>query len=229
LPRVTDYTTTTNHNSAFTYDSAGDVILDDIGRSFTYDALTMTTSAVVPFTGGPRSFSYVYTAADERIALVETLSTGGTATKWTLRGLDNHLLRTWTNRLGFLSWSEDDIWRGGSLLAYESAIGVRHYGLDHLGSPAVLTDSGGHPIGNITFDAFGNGGASGAGMIEYTGQERDSANAPAGRAPLPDYSTRGFTSHRWGGFYPWTSIRRRWPCRKRGTGIHMLETIPCDS
>jgi RHS repeat-associated protein len=51
----------------------------------------------------------------------------------------------------------------------------------------MLTDSGGHPIGNITFDAFGNGGASGAGMIEYTGQERDSANAPEGRAPLPDY------------------------------------------
>jgi RHS repeat-associated protein len=51
----------------------------------------------------------------------------------------------------------------------------------------MLTDSGGHPIGNITFDAFGNGGASGAGMIEYTGQERDSANAPAGRVPLPDY------------------------------------------
>ncbi len=176
---------------------------DDVGRSFTYDALSMTTGATVTLSdGGTRTFANLYTADDERIALVEKLTGGATTTSWTLRGLDNHLLRTWTSSTpGWTlrqdetsstsgwSWREDEIWRGASLLAYESANGVRHHGLDHLGSPAILTDAGGHPIGNITFDAFGNGGATGAGMLQYTGHERDSVNVGSspGTAALPDY------------------------------------------
>jgi RHS repeat-associated protein len=86
-------------------------------------------------------------------------------------------------------WNEDEIWREGSLLAYVSPNGVRHYGLDHLGSPVVVTDSTGRLIGNIAYDAFGGGGATGAGMLEYTGHERDSATVgpQAGTARLPDY------------------------------------------
>jgi RHS repeat-associated protein len=189
-PRTTSYTGTTNHDAAFTYDDAGDVLHDDTGRSFTYDALSMTTGATVTLSnGGTRNFAYLYTADDERIALVEKLSGGATTTNWTLRGLDNHLLRTWTNSTSGWSWREDEIWRGASLLAYESASGVRHYGLDHLGSPAILTDAGGHPIGTVTFDAFGNGGAIGAGMLQYTGHERDSVNVGSspGSVALPDY------------------------------------------
>jgi|GEM_PF-1844619 len=185
------FTGTTNHDAAFSYDEAGDVLHDDIGRSFTYDALSMTTGATVPLpNNGTRNFSYIYTAGDERIALVEKLSTGATTTNWTLRGLDNHLLRTWTNTsTGGWSWREDEIWRGASLLAYESTNGARHYGLDHLGSPAILTDATGRAIGNVSFDAFGNGGATGAGMLQYTGHERDTANVgpSTGTAVLPDY------------------------------------------
>ncbi len=176
-PRTSTFTGTSNHDAAFLYDEAGDVLHDDTGRLFTYDALTMTTGATAPLSnGGTRNFAYIYTADDERIALVETLSSGATTANWTLRGLDNHLLRTWTNNSTFWNWREDEIWRGAALLAYESPTGVRHYGLDHLGSPAILTDALAHPIGNITFDAFGNGGATGAGMLQYTGHERDSAN-----------------------------------------------------
>jgi RHS repeat-associated protein len=185
------FTGTTNHDAAFAYDEAGDVLHDDTGRSFTYDALSMTIGATVPLpNNGTRNFAYIYTADDERIALVEKLSSGATTTNWTLRGLDNHLLRTWTNSsTSGWNWREDEVWRGGSLLAYESASGVRHYGLDHLGSPAILTDATGHQIGTVTFDAFGNGGATGAGVLQYTGHERDTANVgpSPGTAALPDY------------------------------------------
>ena len=167
------------------------VVNDAKGRIFTYDVLSMSTGATAPLAiGGTRTFAYVYTADDERIALVETFSSGATTANWTLRGLDNHLLRTWTSSsTAGWSWREDDIWRGAALLAYESPTGVRHYGLDHLGSPAIITDSLAHPIGPLTFDAFGNGGATGAGMLEYTGHERDSFNVGSspGTVTLPDY------------------------------------------
>ncbi len=192
-PSALFYSATTNHDTSLTYDAAGDVILDDTGRTLTYDALGMTTGATVPLPrGGTRTFAYLYTADDERVALAEPVGHPSAITIWTLRGLDNHLLRTWTERTSSAphswEWKEDEIWRGSSILAYESTRGARHYGLDHLGSPVVITDSLGHPIGNISYDPFGNGGATGAGMLAYTGQERDSSNVGTPwTGALPDY------------------------------------------
>ena len=193
------YATTTNHDTAFVYDDAGDVINNGSGSSFNYDALSMMSGATVPRSnGGTRTFAYLYTADDERIALVEPTQSP-MPTIWTLRGLDNHLLRTWheSTSAGSHSWGwiEDEVWRGSSLLAYVSATGVRHYGIDHLGSPAVVTDSLGHPIGNINYDAFGNGDVTGAGMIAYTGQERDASNVSSPwTGALPDYFHASFYS-----------------------------------
>jgi RHS repeat-associated protein len=193
-PIPASYTGTTNHDTSFVYDAAGDVMLDDQGRAYTYDGLSMATGASLPLTGGgARNFAYLYTADDERIGLVEKLSSGETKALWTLRGLDNRLLRTWTDTTTSgshsWSWSEDEIWRGGSLLAFVSPNGVRHDGLDHLGSPVLLTDSSGNLFGNVSYDAFGSGGGTGAGMLQYTGHERDSATAgpQSGTARLPDY------------------------------------------
>jgi RHS repeat-associated protein len=154
----------------------------------------MTSAISLPLPGGAtRNFLDVNTADDERIALVEKLSSGEMKTHWTLRGLDNHLLRTWTdntsNGAHAWAWVEDEVFAGSSPLAYVSSIGVRHYGVDHLGSTVVVTDSNGHLVGNINYDAFGAGGATGAGMLQYTGHERDGANAgpQTGTVRLPDY------------------------------------------
>ncbi len=193
-PTAQSYLTTTNHDGAMTYDAAGDVIVDDQGRLLSYDALNMTTSISLPLPGGStRNFLEVYTSDDERIALVEKLASGDTKTRWTLRGLDNRALRTWTDSTSgsshFWGWSEDEIFAGSLLLAYVSSNGIRDYGVDHLGSTVVVTDPNGHLIGNIFYDAFGAGGATGAGMLQYTGHERDGANAGAqtGSVRLPDY------------------------------------------
>lgn len=144
LRTAQSFVTTTNHNDASIYDDAGDVTRDHQGRVLTYDALNMTTSISLPLPGGTtRNFLDIYTADDERIAFVEKLSSGETKTRWTLRGLDNRALRTWTdntfNGTHTWGWSEDEIFAGATLLAYVSPAGVRDYGVDHLGSSFVTT------------------------------------------------------------------------------------------
>jgi RHS repeat-associated protein len=194
-PMAQSYVGTTNHDDASAYDAAGNVTHDDQGRVLTYDALNMTTGISLPLPGGTtRNFLDIYTADDERIALVEKLVSGETKTRWTLRGLDNRALRTWTdntfNGTHTWGWSEDEIFAGPTLLAYVSPIGVRHYGVDHLGSAVLLTDNpDGHLIGNINYGAFGAGGATGAGMLQYTGHERDAVavGPQTGTVRLPDY------------------------------------------
>ncbi|HEV7485035.1 MAG TPA: RHS repeat-associated core domain-containing protein [Thermoanaerobaculia bacterium] len=194
-PMAKSYLTTTNHDAAMTYDAAGDVTVDDQGRIITYDALSMTTGISLPLPGETttRNFLDIYTADDERIALVERLASGDTKARWTLRGLDNRALRTWTDSASGSShtwgWSEDEIFAGPSLLAYVSSSGIRDYGVDHLGSTVALTDPNGRLIGNVYYDAFGAGGATGAGMLQYTGHERDGLNvgAQTGSVRLPDY------------------------------------------
>ena len=171
----------------------GDLTRDNQnGDTFTYDGLSMMTGATVPASPVARSFVDIYTADDERLGLVET-TTGNPKTRWTLRDLDGHLLRTWvddaTSGSHVWSWSEDEIWRGSSLLASESPTGTKHFGLDHLGSPVVVTKAGGVLVGTEAFDAFGGGGATSADMLQYTGQERDAYNVDttSGIANLPDY------------------------------------------
>ena len=149
----------------------------------------MMIGAIVPASPVARSLVDIYTADDERLGLVET-TTGNPKTRWTPRDLGGHLLRTWvddaTSGTHVWSWSEDEIWRGSSLLASESPTGTKHFGLDHLGSPAVVTKTGGVLAGTEAFDAFGGGGATSSDMLQYTGQERDAFNVDA-VADLPDY------------------------------------------
>lgn len=172
---------TTNHYTDATYDVAGNV-LTDRGRTFTYDPLNMTTSVVA----GGRTFVYLYSAGDERIAAVELPAAMSTAltTTWTLRGFGNELLSV---RAGDL-WKEDQIWRGSSLTGQLTAGGKRHYSLDHLGSPRVITDDAGTLIGTQSFAPFGAGGASDSGALQFTGHERDRANLAGGTVDLPDYA-----------------------------------------
>jgi len=152
-------------------------------RTFTYDALGVTTG--VNSIG--RSFRFLYTADDERLAAVELLPAGNRTT-WTLRGLDNQLLRTWSDASSTgtsVAWKEDVIRRGSLLLASETSSGTRHYILDHLGSPRLVSDA----TGNHTqsFSPFGEGGTSDGGALQFTGHERDNAEFGDGTADLPDY------------------------------------------
>ena len=165
------------------YDAAGNVLRDN-NREFTYDAVNMTTSA---YANG-RTFEYLYNADDERLAAVEILTTGGYETTWTLRGFENQLLTV----LDGENWKEDQIWRGTVVAGYNTPDGKRHYGVDHLGSPRVVTNAFGRLIGTQEFTPFGSGGSTGSGALQFTGHERDRANLADGTADLPDYAHARF-------------------------------------
>jgi RHS repeat-associated protein len=193
---------TTNHYAGMTYDAAGNLTGDGASQ-YSYDALNSMTSAQV----AGRPFRYLYGPDDERIAAVER-KTGADAqlhnrTTFTLRGFDNHLLSTWvddwTSGARVMSWSEDEIFRGASLLANESPTGTRHYILDHLGSPRLVTNAAGQTVGTQDFSPWGAGGTSNGGPLQFTGHERDSAllGGPGG---MPDYMHARYYSPTFGRF-----------------------------
>jgi RHS repeat-associated protein len=82
-------------------------------------------------------------------ALVETV---------TLRGLGNEVLREYQVRGGdatnHWTWMKDEVYAGGRLLASETPQGVRHYHLDHLGTPKVITDTSGNPLAGAPYTNF---------------------------------------------------------------------------
>lgn len=187
-PRVIDETT--NRYADTVYDVAGNVLLDVLGRAYTWDPLTMMTSATV----NDRTFRYLYDADNERIAAVERVPAGAefrNRTTFTLRGFGQQLLSTWTD-----DWTsgsrqftrkEDTIWRGSQLLGRAAGTSTMHYTLDHLGSPRLITNASGTVVGQQNFEPFGYGGLFGSGALQFTGHERDQANLGGGTIPLPDY------------------------------------------
>ncbi len=164
-----------NHYAHETYDDAGNVVSDGT-HTFAYDGAGRMVSLI----GNGRNERYLYTADDERIAIVKRIATAnGTKnkTEWTLRGTNNQLLRTFTDNsetgTRVWSWTEDEIWRGSNLLASESSSGRKQYHLDHLGSPRWVTNTSGTLLGEQRFQPFGDGGTLDGGRIQFTGHERD--------------------------------------------------------
>jgi RHS repeat-associated protein len=167
-------TTNTNHLTAATYDDAGNVTVLDGTYNYSYDSLNMVRS-----TGG---HDYVYTADDERIASVS----GGVWT-WTIRSPGQQVLSEFTssgtNGASNWKWTRDHIWRGASLLAVEeknaSDVNVtRHFHLDHLGTPRLITNGTGQQIGLHAYYPFGTELLSSTteappDNIKFTGHEWD--------------------------------------------------------
>ena len=180
-----------NRVVGYTYDAAGNVLADGTGRTFAYDAFNMSVSASV----AGREFRYIYDASDERVAAVERVPGADGLTRnrttWTLRGFGNELLSIFsddaTTGTPMLAWKEDEIYRGASLLGIDTPSGARHYALDHLGSPRLVTDASGDKLGEQHFAPFGDGGATGSGALQFTGHERDAATIGGGAVGLPDY------------------------------------------
>ena len=137
---------------------------------YTFDGLNMMQSN----NNGSRTLRYVYTADDERIAVYDA-----TAVKWTwrLRGVDNKVLREYRLQGGTWSWQKDHIYRGSSLLASdEPSIGIRHFALDHLGTPRLITSSTGATVSLHNYYPFGQEATSetqDAEIMKFTGHERD--------------------------------------------------------
>ena len=184
----------TNHitSNGAQYDDAGNLIAIQntvngvtYSASYTYDSLGRLARA----TAGSDDQQFIYTADDERIAI-----RNGQNWTWTVRDLDGKVLREFTSLepngqpgLPTLNrqWAKDYIWRDGLLLATvtpttpgANTTVTRHYHLDHLGTPRLVSNDAGVQIGIHAYYPFGaelnlSPHEQPGELMKFTGHERD--------------------------------------------------------
>jgi len=143
----------TNRLVSASYDGSGNLLLTSLGgqtQQYDYDGLNMLRSVQ----SSTEAKGFIYTADDER--LVEwDFTTDPRTLHWSIRDLDGKVLRRWKETGGGGSgswrWEQDYVYRDGLLLASESNDGPRHYHLDHLGTPRVLTDGNGAEVARHSY------------------------------------------------------------------------------
>ena len=145
---------------------------------YTYDAADQMATHVDPSAG--IGLSFVYTADDERIVVIENSIP---RENWFLRDLDGSVLREFQRIEGDTDWQEDTIHRQGQVLGSESVTaGVRHAHLDHLGTPRLWTGplfQGSVSPSHHTYSAFGEEIPDNFldSDLRFTGHERDVARS----------------------------------------------------
>ncbi|MFL6193889.1 MAG: RHS repeat-associated core domain-containing protein, partial [Thermoanaerobaculia bacterium] len=180
--RSTPTSATTNRlTGTVTYDSAGSVTSWN-GALYEYDAFSLMRR----MNSGTEDYIYSYTADDERIWSYNlTLN----SSRWTVRNLDGQVLRDFTNNGGTWSLAEDYIYRDGLLFAGYLGNGQRrHFALDHLGTPRLVTNTAGNQSGYHVYYPYGEEATpfdATVDRMQLTGHERDT-NSLAGANPLGD-------------------------------------------
>jgi len=176
------------------YDTAGNDTGDGSSQTFYYDPFNMMRQKDIAASNTTTFF--VYTANDERIGVI-TCPLGGGACgaapsfwTWSLRDEDGKVLRqfqaTYTNISTPWTWIEDYVYRDGLLLGAERVPeegGRRHFHLDHLGSPRLVTGDSGQRMAEHDYYPFGveipqafqdtAAGYDREEPMRFTGHERD--------------------------------------------------------
>jgi RHS repeat-associated protein len=137
---------------------------------------------------------FVYDANDQRIGVLDYKSAATVQELWSLRGANRQVLRDFAYS-GSWTWKEDYIRRGDSLLATDSGGGtIKHYALDHLGTPRLITDGNGKKLVYRAYFPFGEeispvtNLASQPERMQFTGHERDDNDrAPGSQIGDLDY------------------------------------------
>ena len=155
-------------------------------------------NAMISLTPGTKGWYYAYTASGERLIRYNSL---GAYAYYALRDTDGKLLREYLHSnwradgslgAGTWSWSKDYVYGGAKLLAAVTATETRHFHLDHLGTPRLITGAGAVVRSRHGYFAFGEEATSivqnspaAEERMKFTGHERD-LNGPAGTENL-DY------------------------------------------
>jgi RHS repeat-associated protein len=178
-----------------TYDTAGNLKTWN-GATYEWDAFNQMSRMV----NGTEDWTYMYTADDERLWSFKPGMAGTIprADRFTLRGLDGKVLRE-TVTSGY-NWAaatvEDYVYRGGQLLAAETAQGTQHFHLDHLGTPRLITNGSGQQMSYHLYYPFGEEATAfnqDTERMKFTGHERDLASL-AGAGDDLDYMHARFCS-----------------------------------
>jgi RHS repeat-associated protein len=171
------------------YDAAGNILgANGNPPVYTYDAFNQIINAP--------GLTYLYGPNEERFWTIDTKQNNlysDNEETFTLRGLNNEVLREYKvvggNEAGHWFWQKDYIYRDSKLLAAETPNGIRHYHVDHLGSPRLITDANGVAYERLQFLPFGensgyyqNGeswslsysGETIPTRLRFTGHEKDS-------------------------------------------------------
>ena len=229
-PLIVDLSTdpATNHLLNRTYDAAGNVVVHE-GENDEFDPTNMQREKAY---GGLKEI-YIYNAADERVGVVEC---GGddcsspAPVTWSVRDEQGRVLRQFEGVYSAASgnpycfsvmrpcrmwaWAEDYAYRGEALLAAERMPeegGRRHFHLDHLGSPRLVTAHDGEQIAQHDYYPFGveippsfqetSEGYDREEPARFTGHERDfNAGTTSENANYNDYMHARYAVPQWGRF-----------------------------
>jgi RHS repeat-associated protein len=177
----------------YTYDAAGNLTAD-YNVTYEYDPFSMLREKDRYPSPATQEF-YIYTASDERIG-VKYGTSSGSPTIWSIRHFSGNVLRQYEGhdqspQMAWL-WVEDYVYRDGQLLAAERVPeegGRRHFHLDHLGSPRLVTGQNSKEMSEHDYEPFGlesnyqetAGGFDREDPKRFTGHERD--YAPPGESP----------------------------------------------
>ncbi|HKI00774.1 MAG TPA: RHS repeat-associated core domain-containing protein [Thermoanaerobaculia bacterium] len=148
------------------YDGAGNLTSWN-GAAYEYDRFNQMTR----MTSGSEDWFYLYTADDERI-----WSFSSTLSRWTLRDLGGKVLREYLTDARGWSVGTDYLYRDGLLLAAETQTGRRHFHLDHLGTPRLITRASGDRASYHVYYPFGEEATAfnqDSERMKFTGHERD--------------------------------------------------------
>jgi RHS repeat-associated protein len=174
----------TNRLTSGTYDAWGNLTAWN-GNTYEYDAFHQMKRMV----SGGEDWRYIYTAGDERFWMYRV---GGGGSIWTLRGLDDKVLREYQAHAGWGTF-KDYIYRGSILLAEadSAALGgtVRHLHTDHLGTVRALTGPAGQRLAYHLYWPYGQELTAfnqDTERLKFTGHERDLASL-AGAGDDLDY------------------------------------------
>lgn len=165
----------TPYNVHGQYDAAGRMTSYQGTHTFSYDATGLIRESTV---NGVRKL-FLYTPSGERLAAI-TVDGAGTEiySTWTLRETSGKVLRRLTRTGGNWTWDQDYVYRDGQLLAAELPGARRHFHLDHLGSPRLITDGNGTKVALHDYYPFGLEETSplqDGEVMKFTGHERDAA------------------------------------------------------
>ncbi|HEX3129810.1 MAG TPA: RHS repeat-associated core domain-containing protein [Thermoanaerobaculia bacterium] len=181
--------TSTDPATLTSYDSAGNLTAWNGAATYDYDAFNQMWR----MKSGSEEWLYIYTADNER---VWSFKVGANFSRWTLRDLGNKVLREYNNNAGTWSIADDYLYRGALLLAGETPSGRRHFHLDHLGTPRLITDAAGSQVAYHVYYPFGEEATAfnqDTERMKFTGHERDLASL-AGAGDDLDYMHERFCS-----------------------------------
>jgi hypothetical protein len=190
----------TNRLSLASYDTSGNVF-SWAGREYRWDAFNMLTQQK-PIAGNGHTF--LYGPGDERIWTIDwtAVASAPWLETWTLRDLDGTPLRQFRQdggnaRTTDWSFDRDYVYRNASLLAAHTPEGARHFHLDHLGSPRLVTNSSCTTLAQHLYFPFGEE-ATDSGqdshVLKFTAHERDDLDSGGTTADLDYMHARYFSA-----------------------------------